>query len=198
MQTFLHVGCGKKSKENTTPGFASPAWAEVRLDIDPTVKPDIVGDIIDMVGVGDQTVDAVFSSHNIEHLFIHQVPLALREFRRALKPDGFVVLNCPDLQSTAALIAAGKLMEPFGESPAGPICAHDTLYGWGKAIEGGAHFMAHRCGFTARSLTQQFISAGFGKVMVRQRPNHFDLWAIATRAQCPDETVLALAAQHLP
>ena len=43
------------------------------------------------------SVDAVFSSHNIEHLYPHEVPLALKEFMRVLKPDGFVLMTCPDL-----------------------------------------------------------------------------------------------------
>jgi len=48
MQTFLHVGCGPKRKDQTTRGFNTPDWAELHLDIDPSVKPDIVGTMLDM------------------------------------------------------------------------------------------------------------------------------------------------------
>jgi predicted SAM-dependent methyltransferase len=109
MKTFLHVGCGPKRKDQTTRGINVPEWSEQRLDIDASVAPDIIGTMTDMSAVADAAVDAVFSSHNIEHLYPHEVPLALAEFKRVLKPDGFVVITCPDLQSVCALVAEDKL-----------------------------------------------------------------------------------------
>ncbi len=43
MKTFLHVGYGPKHKDQTTRGFNSADWQELRLDIDQSVAPDIVG-----------------------------------------------------------------------------------------------------------------------------------------------------------
>lgn len=103
-KVFLHVGCGQKRK-NATRGFNTAQWSEVRLDIDPSVSPDIIGTMTDMSAVPTASVDAVYSSHNIEHLYPHEVPVALAEFKRVLKDDGFAVLTCPDLKSVAALIA---------------------------------------------------------------------------------------------
>ena len=125
MKTFLHVGCGPKRKDKTTRGFNLPEWNELRLDIDEKVNPDIVGTMLEMSAVADESVDAIFSSHNIEHLYVHEVPLALKEFLRVLKPDGFLVVTCPDLQSVCALIAENKLTEPAYTSPAGPITPLD-------------------------------------------------------------------------
>ncbi len=59
MPIFLHVGCGQARKDRTTRGFNTPEWNELRLDIDPQVKPDIVGTMLNMSAVGDQSVDAV-------------------------------------------------------------------------------------------------------------------------------------------
>lgn len=87
------------------PGFQSAQWRELRFDIDPAVAPDILGIMTDMSALGDASVDAIFSSHNIEHLYPHEVPVALKEFIRVLKPDGFAVMTCPDLLSTAEMIA---------------------------------------------------------------------------------------------
>ena len=112
MKTFLHVGCGPKRKERTTRGFNTDAWSEIRLDIDPSVSPDVTGTMTDMASVSAGSVNAVFSSHNIEHLYPHEVPQALSEFKRVLSPDGFVVITCPDLQSVCALVAEDKLTEP--------------------------------------------------------------------------------------
>jgi predicted SAM-dependent methyltransferase len=71
MKTFLHVGCGPKHKDRTTRGFNRPEWRELRLDIDLNCNPDITGTMTEMSAVKDKSVDAVFSSHNIEHLYAH-------------------------------------------------------------------------------------------------------------------------------
>jgi len=84
MKDFLHVGCGQKRKDRTTPGFNTPQWRELRFDINPKVKPDIVGTMTDMSAVADASVDAIYSSHNIEHLYPHEIPHALAEFKRVL------------------------------------------------------------------------------------------------------------------
>ena len=39
------------------------------------------------------SVDAILSSQNIEHLYPHEVALALKEFLRVLRPDGFAVIQ---------------------------------------------------------------------------------------------------------
>ncbi|MDU7589974.1 MAG: methyltransferase domain-containing protein, partial [Acidovorax sp.] len=88
MNTFLHIGCGPKRKDKTTRGFNTDAWTELRFDIDESVNPDLVGTMTDMSAVADASVDAIFSSHNIEHLYPHEVPKAFQEFLRVLKPDG--------------------------------------------------------------------------------------------------------------
>ncbi|QCQ21342.1 class I SAM-dependent methyltransferase [Desulfoglaeba alkanexedens] len=89
-KNLLHVGCGPAHKANTRRGFNTPEWEETRFDINPAVSPDIVGDMTNMSNVDSDLFDAVFSSHNIEHLFYHEVAAALREFYRVLNKDGFV------------------------------------------------------------------------------------------------------------
>lgn len=182
MPTLLHVGCGRLRKLDTTPGFNRPEWREIRLDIDPAVSPDIVGSLTDMTALPDRAVDAVFSSHNIEHLAAHDVPVALAEFRRVLRPDGFAVITCPDLQSVAALVAEGKLMEPIYVSPEGPVSAHDIIYGHGAAMAQGNLYMAHRSGFTLATLAQAVDRAGFAVHLGWRRADFFDLWIVASAA----------------
>jgi ubiquinone/menaquinone biosynthesis C-methylase UbiE len=196
MPTFLHVGSGAKRKNQTTPAFGRPEWSEIRLDIDPTVEPDIVSDMTDMAAVGSESVEGVFSSHNIEHLYIHEVPTALAEFRRVLKPDGVAVILCPDLQAMAALIVEDKLHEPAYQSPAGGISPHDTLFGYGAQIARGHTYMAHRCGFTQSSLMRVLLEAGFARVGMMRRP--FELAAVATNRAATDDEVKALVREHFP
>ena len=110
-QKLLHVGCGHSRKKDAGPGFQSDEWTEIRLDIDPAVEPDIIGSILDMSAVPSESVDAVFSSHTLEHLYAHELPVALKEMRRVLKPDGFMLSTVPDLQSAARMIAEDRLFD---------------------------------------------------------------------------------------
>ena len=155
---FLHVGCGPKHKDRTP--FASQNWREIRLDIDPGVQPNVIGTMTDMNAVDDASVDAVFSSHNIEHLYPHEVPIALAEFHRVLKPDGFVLLTCPDLQSVCERVANDQLTDAAYQSGMGPITPLDILYGHRASMKAGNLYMAHRCGFTKRVLAYTLASGG--------------------------------------
>lgn len=196
MPTLLHVGCGPKRKDRTTAGFNTPDWTEIRLDIDPAVRPDVTGTMTDMAAVASASVDAVFSSHNIEHLYPHEVPLALAEFRRVLRDDGFAIITCPDLQSVAALVAQDRLTEPAYVSPAGPIAPLDILYGHRAAMERGNLYMAHRCGFTRKVLAATLQAAGFASVIAMARPRFFDLWALASKSPRGEDALRALAGLH--
>ena len=197
MPVFLHVGCGQNRKARTTRAFNTPQWEELRLDIDPAVAPDIVGSMTDMRAVADSSVDAIYSSHNIEHLYPHEVPLALAEFRRVLKPEGFAVVTCPDLQAVAELVAQDKLLQPAYQSPSGPIAPLDILYGHRPALARGNLFMAHRTGFTLNSLMHTFNAAGFGGCAGRrQPPPAYALWVVAARQPMAEEPLKQLAAAH--
>jgi predicted SAM-dependent methyltransferase len=171
-------------------------WQEIRLDINPGVQPDVIGSITDMESVKTSSVDAVFSSHNIEHLFPDEVPLALKEFKRVLKPTGFALITCPDLRSVCALVANDQLTEPAYTSPAGPIAPIDILYGHRASMQAGNRYMAHRCGFTAKVLTGTLQAVGFPQVACLSRPVAFDLWALAT-CQPWNEDALRVAASKL-
>lgn len=86
----------------------------------------------------------MFSSHNIEHLYPREVPVALAEFLRVLKPYGIAVITCPDLESVCALIAEDKLSEVAYTSPAGPIAPIEILYGLRSSMARGNLYMSHR------------------------------------------------------
>ena len=123
------------------------------------------------------SVDAVWSSHNLEHLHRHEVPVALAEFRRVLRPGGQMLLTLPDLQRIAELVAADGLEDEAYSSPAGPITALDMIYGHTPSLARGNRHMAHKTGFTARTLTQLLTEAGFTGVALQREG--FALWARA-------------------
>ena len=197
-RSFLHVGCGRASKPNVGPGFLSDDWNEIRLDIDPMVAPDVVATMLDMAQVPTESVDAVYSSHNIEHLYPHEVPVAFTEFFRVLKPTGLLVLTCPDLQSLCRLIVEDKLDEPAYLSPAGPIAPLDVLYGHRVAMAAGNLYMAHRTGFTLKTLAAAVGAAGFRAFAGKSRDACFDLWLVASKSPRTESEILSLAASHWP
>lgn len=154
-------------------------WRVVRQDIDPGVKPDILGSITDLRGkAGDGTFDAVWSSHNIEHLYSHEVAMSLGEIKRILKPDGFALITCPDLEQIGRLIAGGDVERTVYHSPAGPISVIDMLYGHTASINKGNTYMAHNTGFTVSRLGNVLQKAGFTESWVAAGPL-IDLWAVA-------------------
>jgi predicted SAM-dependent methyltransferase len=184
----LHVGCGTYSVERLHSAFRGPNWQEIRVDIDPAVKPDIQASITDLrKHVLDASVDAIFSSHNIEHLYDHEVDSALREFVRVLRPEGFALITCPDLEAIAKLIAAGIDRVAY-ESPAGPITPLDMLFGHRRSIQQGNLFMCHRTGFTEERLGKLIVAAGFGEARLL-KGQMYELWALGLMTKANREEI---------
>jgi len=192
MKIFLHVGCGPQNK-STCLGFNNDNWKEIRLDIDKNVNPDIVGTLTDMKSVETGSVDAVYSSHNIEHIFLHEVQIALREFYRVLKEDGIVVIRCPDIQSVCEAVAKDKLLEPFYESPVGPIFPIDILFGNRQAVAKGNEYMAKKGGFTYSVLNNAFGEAGFKIRYGGRVKNGRELALVAFKQKKSEEEIKKIA-----
>ena len=177
LRRVLHVGCGS-ARADGLPVCFKDDWQEVRLDINPAVAPDIIGSITDLSSVASESIDAIWSSHNLEHLNSYEVPLALAEFKRVLKPDGFALITLPDIRAVALHIVEDRLTQPLYQSAGGPIAPLDILFGHQRSMEQGNHYMAHRTAFTATTLGQVLLDAGFTEVRVHEG-RHWDLWAIA-------------------
>jgi predicted SAM-dependent methyltransferase len=194
---LLHVGCGPKSAHRLHAAFRdATVWNEIRLDVDPRVAPDIVCSTADMRRlVLSTSVDAIWSSHTIEHLDDHDVGQALREFRRVLRPQGHVLIRCPDFQAVVEAIQADGLETVAYVSPAGPITPLDMIFGHRASIARGNGFMAHRTAFTAARLGRLLVEAGFAAALTRRAPS-FDLWALAVVDAASLDPVAADLAGH--
>jgi SAM-dependent methyltransferase len=185
---ILNAGAGHLSARGIAPVFRSGGWEEVRLDIDPSVDPSVVGSITEMKDFLEHCFDAVWSSHTLEHLYAHEVPRALRECKRVLKPDGFAIFMCPDLESVAEHLTRHGLDHVAYESAAGPITALDMLYGHQASIARGRLSMAHKTGFTAERLGNLLLDAGFPTVHVR-RDERFEICALALAESADREKI---------
>jgi predicted SAM-dependent methyltransferase len=156
----LHAGCGSVVLPEVR--FPAAAWREIRLDIDAGHRPHVVGSLTDMSGIASGSVDAVYSSHNLEHLHAYEVPIAMREFLRVLRPGGVAVIVVPDLQMAGELLAADRGEATLWYSEGEPLTAMDMIYGHAKPIAAGNLYQMHKTGFTASSLGRALKQAGFG------------------------------------
>ncbi|MEO0380005.1 MAG: class I SAM-dependent methyltransferase [Pseudomonadota bacterium] len=158
-KTLLHVGAGTASDARLPAQFRG--WHEIRVDIDPETRPDLVAPMTHMPAVQAGGVDAIWCSHSLEHLSAFEVQPTLKEWLRVLRPDGIALIAVPDLTQAARLIAAGKEEVTIYSSPAGPVTALDMVFGHGPSIQHGQPYMRHGTGFTATRLRRVFAEAGF-------------------------------------
>ena len=194
MKTLLNVGCGW-SNISQLKGFNNDNWKEIRFDIDKDVNPDIEGKLTDMSLVETASVDAIYSSYNLDHIYAHEVPIALKEFYRVLNEDGIAVVKCPDIQTVCELIAQDKYLELLYESEIGPIYPIDVIYGHRGEIEAGNEYMAKKVGFTYSALNASFAEAGFKARYGGRFPSNGggELGIVAFKQKIPEEQIKQIA-----
>ena len=140
----LHLGCGRRLLHG---------YINVDKAIRDGVKPDVDADIRKLP-FDNNVADEVLSVHVIEHFYKWEVQDVLKEWRRVLKPDGVIVIECPDVVKAAwhminAVISRRKIPDNMAMWP---------LYGDpGHRDE----LMCHRWGWTAETLSLELESAGF-------------------------------------
>jgi SAM-dependent methyltransferase len=184
-----NLGAGaRRILKDLPPDHPLSGWTEVRVDLNPASRPDIVADLTDLGGkVADGAADLVMLSHVIEHFFDHQVDTVLREVARILHPQGAAVFKCPDLAQLARLIIDEDLERDIYTSPAGPIRVLDVMYGHRASVAKGDVLMAHRTGFTESSLADRLLRAGFAEVRSVKGPS-VDFHCVATLGDTPLKT----------
>ena len=175
---FVNLGSGPKGSAWLPSMFAD--WREVRVDIDAKVAPDILADITDLSSIESGSVNAVWAAHCLEHLYLYQVGTAIAEVFRILSDDGFLCLIVPDLLAIAEYIVNDRLHEVVYESQAGPVTAHDMIFGFGPYLAQGNPHMAHNCGFTPTVLLQNLQTVPFAEIVMRRRANQ-ELAAVACK-----------------
>ena len=197
MKTLLHVGCGPQDKSDLK-GFDNDNWSEIRLDIDKDVNPDIVGTLTDLSLVETASIDAVYSAFNIDHIYPHEVPIALQEFFRVLSDDGIVVITCPDMQGVCEAISKDNLINVLYESSSGPISPIDVLFGNRREISAGNEYMAKKGGFTYSELDRVFFEAGFKTRVGGRREEMYELFLVAFKQEKSNEQIQKIAVPFIP
>jgi SAM-dependent methyltransferase len=185
-RTKLLVNLGSGSKGTSWLPAMFKEWRELRIDSNADVAPDLLADVTDLSAIESGSADAVWSAHCLEHLYLYQVGKAITEAYRILTDDGFLCLIVPDLQAIAEYIVSDRLHEVVYESPAGPVIAHDIVFGFGPHLEQGHTGMAHKCGFTPALLLEKLREAPFAEIMMQRRPNQ-ELAAVACKRAPADD-----------
>jgi predicted SAM-dependent methyltransferase len=190
VKRLLNAGAGTTAPKRILPLLTSPGWEQVRLDVDSGTNPDVVGSVTQVAQLfSPQSFDLIWCSHVMEHLYAHEIYPTFTQFRQILKPDGFALIMCPDLEAVAKLVVEHGLAHVAYESAAGPIRPLDMIYGHSSAIEQGKHHMAHRTGFTTERVGNLLLSAGFPTVSVTSE--NFEVCALALMERADGNRVLA-------
>ena len=95
--TRLHWGCGTR---------AAAGW--INADVRALPGVDIVGDIRDGLALPSGSFDCVVAIHVLQDLPWSDIPVALAELRRVLKPGGALRLGLPDLDRAIDAYRAGQ------------------------------------------------------------------------------------------
>ena len=193
-KTLLNIGAGHPKGNDSIPlMFRSIPWKELRMDVDPANEPDVLASMLDMSPLASSSVDAAYSSHTIEHLYPAEIPVAVDEIFRVLKPDGFVVIVCPDLQAAAEMIAEDRLFDTAYDAPVGPVTPFDIVFSHRRYTGRDRPYMAHHSGFTMSSLVRTFKEGGFPAVAGMRDREGFQLLLVAAKADLGEAQMTRLA-----
>jgi predicted SAM-dependent methyltransferase len=152
----LHVGCGWTYLED---------WVNVDLF---ATKADIAWDLRQGIPLSDDSVDAIFHEHMLEHLSLHDGLLFTRECARVLKPSGILRIGVPD---------AGECIDSYS-GKADPGWASSRPTGM-LAVQALFYENGHRAMYDGETLTLMCRAAGFGEA---QRQQAGETWLDV----CPD------------
>ena len=181
VRQVLHIGCNHPDPRKLPTLFQTDQWKEVRFDIDPDVKPDIVGNVTDLSAIAAGSFDAVYSAHTFEHLYTHEVPIALGECLRVLMPKGCLVLRVPNLEKAAELMLKNGLYSLAYKAKSGRVRPVDIIFGDANNIQRGKKFFAHHTGFTPKALRRMLKNAGYEKLTINL--GEFDIYAAAWKPE---------------
>jgi len=156
----LNLGCGDKILD----GYVNVDVANERLGR----QPDVVCDIRKLSMFPDGSCDEILAVHVVEHFWRWEVQEILAEWFRVLKPDGKMILECPNLITACEEF----LKDPDGFSGPGQE-GQRTMWVFYGDPRWQDPLMVHRWGYTPRSLATMMHSIGLRQI--KQEPAQFKL-----------------------
>lgn len=145
------------------------------LNANPAPHVDYVGDVQRMPWFGDGSVDEVYASHILEHLgHREELPRALREICRILKPGGRLCISVPDFELLCHLFVRPEL------SKDDRFAVMQHVFG-----EQRDQFDIHKIGLTFEFLLDYLAKAGFSAAQRVEAFGLFDDYSTFTRFGVP-------------
>lgn len=139
-KTILDIGCGEHG----------PHFQEfdkvIRLDIDKSVDPDICCDAR-QIPLEDCSVDAVHTSHILEHFSFKWTKNVLKEWIRLIKIGGDITIIVPNLEWSADKILRMANGEVFDQGT-----SERAMFMYFSAQKDGGKEDFHKAGFTPKSM----------------------------------------------
>lgn len=132
---------------------------------------EVVRGDVRALGYSDGSVDAIYSSHMLEHIYLADARQVLREARRVLKPNGVLRLALPDAAEHARRLVAG---EEAGDGSAAEVynaalLAHPAQRTSGvRAFVGNAGAHTHLWQPTPSLLAKMLQEVGFRDIRRRR------------------------------
>ncbi|MBL8835761.1 MAG: methyltransferase domain-containing protein [Alphaproteobacteria bacterium] len=123
------------------------------FNVVPGPHVDHVGDILDLGRFADASVDEIYASHVLEHVWLEQAKSVLRSFARILVPGGRLMVSVPDLPTLCRIYLDPRL----SQSQSTQVMA--MIY--------GAHLDAHdihHVGFNEGLMSTALAEAGFRRI----------------------------------
>ena len=156
----LNLGCGDKLIN----GYINVDLVTERAG----VTPDVNCDIRKLTVFDTDYADEILAVHVIEHFWRWEVEDILAEWVRVLKPNGKLILECPNLISACEEF----LKDPeAGSSPNQK--GQKTMWAFYGDPRWRDPLMVHRWGYTPKSLATIMNSAGLSQL--KQEPAQFKL-----------------------
>lgn len=141
----LHLGAGTSRLEGMINCDLFALSADRRIDAR------------DLSDFADGSVDLIEHHHMAEHLSIAEFDRAAKEWARVLRPDGHLVMTCPDLLRLCVLYLANATRDRLRPSPDRLDCNVKMFVG-SQEHEG----MFHKNHFDERRLKRLLPEYGFG------------------------------------
>ena len=156
----LNLGCGDKLIN----GYINVDLVTERAG----VTPDVNCDIRKLTVFDTEYADEILAVHVIEHFWRWEVEDILAEWVRVLKPNGKLILECPNLISACEEF----LKDPeAGSSPNQK--GQKTMWVFYGDPRWRDPLMVHRWGYTPKSLATIMNAAGLSQL--KQEPAQFKL-----------------------
>ncbi len=134
----LHLGCGQQLID----GY-------INIDLH-NKKADKNLDVCDLKEFADESVDLIENHHLIEHLSFEEAKKAFREWKRILKPNGWLIVTTPHLERVMELWKRLNEQEKWNYGI-------KMIYGFQDNVG-----LFHKSGYTPKRIKKILTDEGFG------------------------------------